>query len=89
MSDDMNRTLHTIVFKDGDLYIASGVELDIVAQGTTQDEAMSRLELVLNAEMQEARATGRDLFDLGPAPDSVQSLFRRDDVICKDERLVA
>lgn len=89
MSDDMNRTLHTIVFKDGDLYIASGVELDIVAQGNTPDEAMNRLEVVLNAEMQEARLSGHDIFDIGPAPDSVQSLFRQDDVISKDERLVA
>ncbi|MEO3387889.1 hypothetical protein [Mesorhizobium sp. CAU 1741] len=89
MSNDMARTLNIIVFKDEGFYIASGVELDIVAQGSTPEEAMNRLELVLNAEMQEAQSVGRDVFDLGPAPDSIQSLFREDDVVSKDERLVA
>jgi predicted RNase H-like HicB family nuclease len=89
MSSDMTRTLHTIVFMDGDMFIASGVELDVVAQGATAEEAMNRLEVVLNAEVQEARHTGRDVFDLGPAPSSVQAMFREDDVLAKDERLVA
>ena len=91
MSMTTKRTLHTIVFKEGDAFIASGVELDIFAQGATKEEAERRLELVLRAEMDEARASGRDLFDLGPAPDGIQSLFRESstDIIAQDERRVA
>lgn len=91
MGSSMARTLHTIIFKDGDHFVASGVELDIFAQGKTKDEAANRLETVLCAEIEEARASGRDLFDLGPAPDSVQSLFRESssEIIAQDQRLVA
>jgi len=91
MSNAVSRKLHTIVFKEGDLFIASGVELDIFAQGRTQAEAESRLEVVLRAEVDEANRAGRDVFDLGPAPDSIQSLFRGPStaILAKEERLVA
>jgi len=91
MSSMEMRTLHTIVYKEGDHFIASGVELDIFAQGKTQAEAESRLEVVLNAEIREANDAGRDLFDLGPAPDSVVARFRRDgdDIVSQDERVFA
>jgi hypothetical protein len=91
MSDVMARKLHTIVFQDGDIFIASGVEADIFAQGKSRSEAERRLETVLCAEINEARASGRDFFDIGPAPESVQTLFRdaSSKIIAQDERLVA
>ncbi len=91
MSSGMARTLHTIVFRDGDLFVASGVELDIVAQGKSAREASERLEVVLNAELREAEHAGRDVFDIGPAPAEVQAMFRGPDdaVHSRDERLVA
>jgi hypothetical protein len=91
MSIEVNRTLHTIVFREGELYIASGVELDIAAQGKTKQEAEERLETVLKAEIQDAAMTGRDVFDIGPAPASVVSLFEENSsaIISQDKRLVA
>jgi len=91
MNGSMARKLHTIVYRDGDTFVASGVELDIFAQGRSAHEAMSRLETVLVAEMKDASDAGRDLFDIGPAPASVQKLFRGPDdaLLAKEERLVA
>jgi len=91
MEFTMARKLHTIILKDGDHFVASGVELDIFAQGKTKEEAATRLETVLRAEINEAKDSGRDLFDLGPAPESIQRLFRESSskIISQDERLVA
>jgi hypothetical protein len=57
----------------------------------TSEEAANRLEIVLCAEITEAKESGRDLFDLGPAPESIQRLFREESskIISQDERLVA
>jgi predicted RNase H-like HicB family nuclease len=87
----MQRILHTIVFREGDTFIASGVELDVVAQGKTQQEAERRLETVIYAELNEARETGRDIFEIGPAPEEIVSLFNQgsDDIVSQHERLVA
>jgi len=65
--------------------------LDIVAQGATKREAEDRLETVLKAEIMEAEQAGRDVFDLGPAPDVIVSLFRQNsnEIIAQDKRLVA
>ena len=91
MGAEVMRTLHTIIFRDGDLYVASGVELDIVAQGKTVREAEERLETVLKAELKEAEQSGRDVFDIGPAPDEIVSRFREKsaEIISQDKRLVA
>jgi len=85
----MSRTIHTVVFKDGDIFVASGVELDVAAQGKTEAEAMARLDLVLNAEIRQAAESGRDVFDLGPAPESILRRFKSDDNVATHERLVA
>jgi len=91
MSYEMKRTIHTLVFRDGDIFVASGVELDIFAQGKSEQEALDRLDIVLRAEIREANATGRDLFDIGPAPESVRELYksRNSKVVSRNERLVA
>lgn len=91
MDIEVSRTLNTIVFREGELFIASGVELDIVAQGKTAMEAEARLETVLKAEIMEAEQAGRDIFDLGPAPDAIVTLFRQNstEIISQDTRLVA
>jgi predicted RNase H-like HicB family nuclease len=87
----MSRKLNIIVFKEDDIFIASGVELDVFAQGASEEEAIRRLETVLRAEMQEAKAAGRDVFDIGPAPESVQGLFqgRSEAVLTTEFRMVA
>lgn len=76
MGFEMQNTIHVVVFKEGNLYIASGVEVDIMAQGKTLDEAIQRLEVVVHAEMADR---GNDLSDIGPAPDTIQKMFKGPD----------
>lgn len=81
------RTIRVVGVKDGDLYFVQALEVDIAAQGRTLDEAAERIRVALNAELREADASGRDLFDLGPAPKSFHDLYD-DDPIYR-EKLVA
>lgn len=73
MSLDVKRTIHIVVFKDDDNFIASGVEIDIMAQGRTKEEALERLGVTVRAELVER---GDDLSAIGPAPDMIQEMFK-------------
>jgi hypothetical protein len=80
--------VRVVVFKDGDHYVAQALEVDIAAQGASPEEASRRLGVVLDAEAREAKAEGRDLFDIGPAPETMRVLYENQ-VVSREEKLVA
>ena len=83
----MTEALRVIVLKDGDVYVAQCLEVDISAQGRSEDEAMSRLKAVLHAECEEAAAAGRDVMSIGPAPFHFRTLYNAD--VVQRTKLVA
>ena len=69
-------TVRIIVFKNGEKFVAQALEVDIAAQGETPEEASRRLDVALKAEAREAKAAGRELFDMiGPAPEMMRVLY--------------
>ena len=75
------RTIRVVIFPDGDMFIAQALEVDIAAQGRTPDEARRRLVLAVNSEQSDADKEGKNLFDIGPAPASVQALYEETTVL--------
>ena len=72
----MQHTYRVVGLKDGDVFVAQVLEVDVSAQGRSFDEALERLKLALNAEGREAEASGRDIYDLlGPAPKMFHDLY--------------
>jgi hypothetical protein len=67
-----------IVLRDGDVFVAQCLEVDIAAQGTTADEALTRLGVAFRAELREAQATGRSIEDIGPAPEAMSLMYESD-----------
>lgn len=80
--------IRVVVFKDGDHYVAQALEVDVAAQGFTPEEAPRRLGVALDAEARDAQAEGRDLFDIGPAPETMRILYENQ-VVRREEKLVA
>ena len=76
----MNDEIRVVLFRDGDFFIAQGLEVDISAQGKTAEEAYERFGVVFDAELREARDTGRSIFDIGPAPLPFRALYEQNDV---------
>lgn len=73
--------IRVILFQEGDLFIAQGLELDICVQGQTPEEANRRFGVALRAEMREAALAGISLFDaIEPAPAFFHSLYESGDV---------
>lgn len=72
----MSKPLRVIVFKDGDIFVAQCLEIDISAQGSTEAEAAMRLNAVFVDEMAAAKASGLTLEDIGPAPESFHSAYK-------------
>lgn len=84
----MKQTYRVVGIKDGDIFVAQILEVDVSAQGRSFDEALKRLRIALTAEEREAREVGRELADLvGPAPQSFHELY--DDHPQFREKLVA
>lgn len=82
-----SHTIHVVIFKDGDCFVASAVEVDIAAQGKTPDDAFRSLGVVLRAEIAER---GGNLAEIGPAPDVIRNLYEgRDDRLVSREKLAA
>lgn len=71
----MNPAIRVVVFKDGDLFIAQALEVDVAAQGQTAEEATTRLQRALRTEAREMASAGRSLFDIGPAPVPFHALY--------------
>lgn len=81
------RTIRVVGTKDGEIFFVQALEVDVAAQGRTKEEAIRRLQVALNAEEREAKAEGKDLFDIGPAPKAFHDLY--DDHPDFREKLVA
>jgi hypothetical protein len=65
-----NDTLRVVIFQEGDIWIAQGLEHDICAQGSDLDALRGRFVATLQAEIDHAREQGkRSLKDIGPAPE--------------------
>lgn len=71
----MAEPLRVVVLKDGDLYIAQCLEIDIAAQGTNKADAIRRLYETVQAERNLALEEGRDVMNIGPAPRSFHLLY--------------
>jgi hypothetical protein len=70
-----NTTIRVVAFREGDLYVAQALEVDVCAQGRTAEEAMSNLRATLRVEAEEALASGRTILDIGPAPHAFYVMF--------------
>ena len=69
-------SIRVVVFREGDLFIAQGLELDICAQGKSSEEAKCRFDAALAAEICEAEARQMSLFDLiDPAPAFFEAIY--------------
>lgn len=73
-----NTTIRVVAFREGDLYVAQALEVDVCAQGHTAEDAMKNLRATLRAEADEARVQGRSIFDIGPAPHAFHIMFAND-----------
>lgn len=76
----MAESIRVVVLKDGDLFYAQCLEIDIAAQGSTEAEALTRLRSVFEAEKREAAESGRSLTDIGKAPEAFHAIFNADAV---------
>lgn len=74
----MAEQFRVVVLKDEDMFVAQCLEVDISAQGKTAEEAVSRLKIVFNAEIEDARVAGVDVREIGPAPDSFHVMYVND-----------
>lgn len=70
-----NTTIRVVAFREGDLYVAQALEVDVCAQGRTPEDAMSNLRATLRVEADEAEAAGKSIFDIGPAPHAFHVMF--------------
>lgn len=69
-------TVRVLIYREGEVFIAQGLEVDICAQGDTPEVAKRRFGIALRAEAEEAWRHNRDLFDaVGPAPSFVHAMF--------------
>lgn len=73
-------TYKVVVFKDADIYVAQCLELDIVSQGSTADEALSRLQAVFKCELAEVETLGTSISDLGAAPEAFLALHDAEEI---------
>lgn len=80
-------TIRVITFKEGDLFVAQALEVDVCAQGETREEADKRLIALIHTEAQEAKANGRTLFDIGPAPHPFHVLYNNHNVVRSEARV--
>lgn len=73
---DNNDVVRVVIFREGDTFIAQGLEVDICAQGASPEAANERFGITLNAEAAEAEEQGIDLFDMiKPAPSVFHTLY--------------
>lgn len=70
-----NDTIRVVTFREGDLYVAQALEVDVSAQGKTAEDAQRRLNVALRREEMDAEQEGRSLFDIGPAPHPFHVLY--------------
>lgn len=85
----MAEPLRVVVLRDGDVFVAQCLEIDIAAQGLSEVDAISRLKAVLRAESVMAEEQGKTIADLGPAPDAFHRIYGADVVSRTELKLVA
>lgn len=67
-----------ILFQEGDAWVGHCVQYDIFAQGTTLDDARSRLEETIAVEIEFDQQRGvAPLSDIGPAPEWVAQRYNQ------------
>ena len=71
----MTEEIRVVVLKDDNVFVAQCLEVDVAAQGTTPELAISRLRSALSAELKAAHDNGKQLADLGRAPESFWAVF--------------
>lgn len=75
----MQRTYRVVGIRDGDVFVAQALELDVSAQGRSFDEALEQLKIVLLAQSQDALDSGLDIDDVvGPAPRRFHDLYEHE-----------
>lgn len=85
----MTRPIRVLVLRDGDIFVAQGLEYDIAAQGRSEDEAKRRLLIALKAELAEARERGEAEIALAPAPKAFHVIYASDDISRTEVTLAA
>ncbi len=85
----MTSPLRVVVFKDGDIFVAQCLEIDVSAQGTSHEDAMKRLKAALRAEEAEAKQAGKDLSELGPAPKAFHAIYQAGSIERDELKMVA
>ena len=68
MTKGKNVELRVVVLKDGEVYVAQCLELDISAQASDLKSLRHRMNAAIDAERDYANATGKSLDDIGKAP---------------------
>jgi hypothetical protein len=70
--------LRVVVYRDGDLYMAQGLEVDIATQSKDIPSLLVRLDLTIEAECAMSKERGGEPFSgIGPAPNYFHGLWER------------
>lgn len=73
------RTLRVLIMREGDYYVAQGIELDLVAHARTQDEVKIEFYRVLVGTTEGYKKRGKDIFDVVPrAPKVYEDAYVRE-----------
>ena len=76
--DELLHTLRVIVFREGDIYVAQGIELDISTQAKDIDTLIKRLDLTIDAECAMSLERGGKRFEGVPsAPNYYHDLWEK------------
>lgn len=68
--------LRVVIYRDGDLYMAQGLELDIATQAKDIPSLLARLDLTIEAECAMSRERGGEPFSgISPAPNYFHGLW--------------
>jgi hypothetical protein len=70
--------LRVIVYRDGDHYVAQGLEIDIATQGKDIPSLLARFDLTIEAECAMSRERGGEPFvGIGAAPNFFHGLWEK------------
>lgn len=70
--------LRVLVIKDGDFFVAQCLEYDICTQGASEEEALSRMDCLIELERNETLDdTGKEFGGLDSAPELFHNMWRQ------------
>lgn len=79
--------LRVVVYRDGDMYIAQCLEMDIATQARDLDTLLERLDLTIDAECASSKERGESPFKgIAPAPNYFHGLWEKRSVSLKHLR---